>query len=48
MEKRLKIWSYQYLSRVGKLVLVKSVLEAMPIYWMALAWIPRNILARLH
>jgi len=48
LEKRLKIWSHRYLSRVGRLVLVKFVLEATPVYWMAPAWIPRNILTRLH
>jgi len=29
-------------------VLIKSVLEVTPIFWMALAWIPRNILAQLQ
>eukprot|EP00253_Pinus_taeda_P019711 PITA_19711 len=45
---RLNIWSHRYLSRAGRLVLVKAVLEATPVYWMALAWIPRSILARLQ
>jgi len=45
LEKRLSIWSHKYLSRMGRLVLTKSVLEATPVYWMALAWIPRNILS---
>jgi len=47
LEKRLNVWSFRYLSRVGRLVLIKSVLEATPVFWMALAWIPRNILGRL-
>jgi len=47
LEKRLSIWSYRYLSRVGKLVLIKSILEATVVFWMALTWIPRNILSRL-
>lgn len=48
LEKRLSIWIHRYLSRVGKLVLIKSVLEATPVFRMALAWIPRNILSRLQ
>ena len=44
MGKRLNIWSHRWLSRVSKLVLVKSVLVAIPIYWMSLSWIPKGIL----
>jgi hypothetical protein len=47
LEKRLKAWSFQWLSRVGRLVLVKFVLEAILVYWMLLAWIPRGILENL-
>lgn len=48
LEKRLSIWSHRYLSRAGKLLLIKSVLGATLVFRMALAWIPRNILARLQ
>lgn len=48
IEKRLTCWSHRYLSRAGRLTLIKSVLEATPVFWMALAWIPRNILAKLQ
>jgi len=44
VEKRLRVWSHKWLSRAGRLVLVKSVLEAIPVYWMSLAWIPKGIL----
>eukprot|EP00253_Pinus_taeda_P012119 PITA_12119 len=47
LEKRLTGWSFRFLSRAGRLVLIKSVLEATPVFWMALAWIPRHILGRL-
>lgn len=47
LEKRLKVWSFQWLSRVGYLVLIKSALEAIPIYWMSLAWIPRGTLDKM-
>eukprot|EP00253_Pinus_taeda_P026822 PITA_26822 len=48
IEKRLSCWSHRYLSRAGRLILIKSVLEATPVFWMAMAWIPRNILAKLQ
>jgi len=48
IEKRLSCWSHRYLSRADRLTLIKSVLEATPVFWMALAWIPRNILAKLQ
>lgn len=48
VEKRLNIWYHKYLSRVGPLVLIKAMLEATPVYWMTLAWIPRGILSCLQ
>lgn len=48
LEKRLTCWSYRYISRAGRPILIKSVLEATPVFWMALAWIPRHTLARLQ
>lgn len=48
VEKRIQVWYHRYLSRAGRLVLIKSVIEATPVYWMALAWIPRGILNRLQ
>jgi len=46
LEKRILVWSHRWLSRAGRLVLIKSVLEAIPIYWMSLAWIPKGILEK--
>ena len=43
LDKRLKSWSHKWLSRGGRLVLVKAVLEAIPVYWMSLSWIPKGI-----
>ena len=34
VEKRIKNWSFRWLSKGGKLILVKTVLEAIPVYWM--------------
>jgi hypothetical protein len=48
LEKRLQVWSNKWLSRAGRLTLVKSVLEAIPIYWMSIAWIPKGILEKLR
>lgn len=48
LENRISHWSHRFLSRVGRLVLIKSVLEATPVFWMALDWIPRDILALLR
>jgi hypothetical protein len=47
LEKRLNIWSHRWLSRVDRLILVKSILEAILVYWMSLAWIPKGILERI-
>jgi hypothetical protein len=48
LEKRLKCWSHRWLSRAGRLVLIKSVLEAIPVYWMSLAWIPKGTLDKMR
>lgn len=48
LQRRLNIWYHKYLSRARRLVLIKAVLEATPVYWMSLAWIPRGILTRLQ
>ena len=45
-EKCIKNWSYRWLSRGGKLILIKSVLEALPIYWMHF-WIPVGIIEKI-
>jgi len=47
-EKGLNIWYHNHLSRAEILVLIKVVLEATPVYWMSLAWIPRGIVNRIQ
>lgn len=47
MEKWLNIWYHKYFSRVGRLILIKAMLEATPVYLMSLAWIPTGILSRI-
>jgi hypothetical protein len=48
LEKRLNGWSFRWLSKVGRLTLTKSVLEAIPIYWMSLAWIPKGVMEKIR
>ena len=42
-----KNWSFRWLSRGGKIVLIKSVLEALPVYWMHF-WIPLGIIEKIR
>jgi hypothetical protein len=48
LEKRLKSWSYRFLSRAGRLVLFKYVLESIHVYWMSLAWISKGFLEKIR
>jgi len=46
--KRINIWHHQWLSREGNLVLIKSILEAILVYWMSFTWIPKRIISRIQ
>ena len=46
LEKQLQVWSNKWLSKAGRLILVKSVLEAISVYWMSIAWIPKGFLEK--
>lgn len=46
LEKRFQSWNHKWLSRAGKLVLIKSILEAIPDYWISIAWIKKGILEK--
>ena len=48
LDKILKVWSHRWLSRDGRLVQVKAVLEAILVYWMSLSWIPKGILEKVR
>eukprot|EP00253_Pinus_taeda_P014363 PITA_14363 len=37
-----------WLSRAGRLTLLKSVLMAIPVYWAALTWIPKGIMEKIR
>ena len=46
--KRLTIWKGQYLSKGGRLTLIKSTLSCLLIYFMSLFFIPEKVCARLE
>jgi hypothetical protein len=48
VEKKINHWCNWWLSRGIKLVLVKVVLEAILVYWISLAWVPKRILEKIR
>ena len=48
IEARISYWSYKWLSRARRLKLIKSVLLAIPVYWTALTWVPKDILEKIR
>jgi len=44
VEKRIGHWCNRWLSLGGRYILLKSVLESQPVYWMSLAAIPFSVL----
>eukprot|EP00253_Pinus_taeda_P030159 PITA_30159 len=48
IEARISHWSYRWLSRAGRLTLIKSVLLAIPVYWAALTWIPKGVMEKIR
>eukprot|EP00253_Pinus_taeda_P018226 PITA_18226 len=48
IESRISHWSFRWLSRAGRLTLIKSVLSAIPVYWVALTWIPKGVMEKIH
>ena len=47
MEKRIRNWSFRWLSKGAKLILAKAVLEAIPVFWIHF-WIPVGILKKIR
>ena len=46
--KRLSLWKRQYLSKGGRLTLIKSTISSLPIYFMSLFVIPQKMCTRLE
>jgi hypothetical protein len=47
-ERRIQHWCNRCLSIGGRYILIKAVLESLPVYWMALAYIPQSVLTKLR
>ena len=48
MRRRLALWKRQYISKGGRITLIKSTLASMPIYHMSLFWMPKTVARRLE
>ncbi|RVW71359.1 putative ribonuclease H protein [Vitis vinifera] len=48
LRKRLSIWKRQYISKGGRMTLIRSTLFSMPIYCMSLFQMPRSVSLRLE
>ena len=48
LRKRLSLWKRQYLSKGGRLTLLKSTLSSLPTYFLSLFVIPKKVCARLE
>ena len=48
IEKIINSWSHKWLSRAGRLVLIKYVLLSIHVYWISLAWVPIGILNKIR
>lgn len=47
IEQKISHWSFKWLSPAGRLTLINSVLQAIPVFWAALTWIPKGILHKI-
>ena len=44
VKKKLKDWCNQWISFLGRLTLLKSTLEGIPIYWITISHIPHGVM----
>eukprot|EP00253_Pinus_taeda_P025127 PITA_25127 len=47
IEQRISHWSFKWLSRAGRLTLINSILQAIPVFWATLTWIPKGVLQKI-
>ena len=48
LHKRLVLWKRQYISKRGRLTLIRITLSSLPIYFLSLFWMPRILQLRLE
>ena len=48
IENRINIWENRSLSRGGRLILLKAVLQSIIVYWASIAYIPKGILTKIR
>ena len=48
LRKRLAMWKRQYISKGGRLTLIRSTLFSMPIYFVSLFYLPKKVRLRLE
>eukprot|EP00253_Pinus_taeda_P023068 PITA_23068 len=48
IEAKISHWSFRWLSRAGRLTLIKSVLLAILVYWAALTWVPKGVMEKIR
>ena len=48
VQKRLPLWKSQFLSKGGRLTLMKNTLRNLPIYFMSFSIIPKRVVVRLE
>ena len=48
MRRRLALWKRQYLSKGGRITLIKSMLASIPLYQMSLFRMPKSVARRLE
>ena len=44
----ISMWTNRFLSKGGRLVLLKAVLQSIPVYWASIAYIPKGILTKVR
>eukprot|EP01018_Ginkgo_biloba_P032610 Gb_14068 [translate_table: standard] len=48
IKQRISFWCNRWLSRGGRLILIKSLLETIPVFWHTMAYIPKGILEKIR
>ena len=48
VEERVSAWGNKFLSKGGRMVLIKAVIQSIPVYWDSIAYIPKGILTKIR